>query len=308
MKKNWTKIALALGATIMVASITWEYARTTADYTYLVTPWSMRGYESVHGWIILVAGVLLLIGGLFVSMERSMKPHYSAIIVGYIVAATTLFAMFFAKETVTITFAPVLTILISVLLASAIALALRSVLGETVKWLSRALLTFIPLFVLFFALFGLTATGNTVTAQTWVLVLVLFLALGMMSIAIRPIEMAANRMMIVLSLVGGAVVWLSAGAIRQSLIELQMETDQGNGLFGIAAPYKDTQAAAGWWLAGLGTFIIFVGAVGLWAKRRDVVAATARAKKQRIAAEKSTREIEEAAEAYARDHEGASAS
>jgi hypothetical protein len=169
-------------------------------------------------------------------------------------------------------------------------------------------LTFVPLFVIFFALFGLTLSGNTITAPTWALVLVLFLALGMMSIAIRPIEMAANRMMIVSSVVGGAVVWLSAGAIRQSLVELQFETDQGGGLFGIAAPYKDVQAASGWWVAGFGTFVIFIGAVGLWAKRRDVVAAAARAKKQRLAAEKSTKEIEDAAAAYARDHEGATIS
>jgi protein-S-isoprenylcysteine O-methyltransferase Ste14 len=87
-----------------------------------------------------------------------------------------------------------------------------------------------------------------------------------------------------------------------------METDQGAGVFGIGAQYKDTQAAAGWWLAGFGTFVIFIGAVGLWAKRRDIVAAIARAKKQRKAAEISTREIEEAAEAYAREHEGVSAS
>ncbi|MGI9667532.1 MAG: hypothetical protein ACR2N2_10570, partial [Acidimicrobiia bacterium] len=63
--------------------------------------------------------------------------------------------------------------------------------------------------------------------------------------------------------------------------------------------YKDTQAAGGWWLAGLGATILFVGAVGLWAKRRDVVAAIARARKQREAAETSAKEIADAAEAYA---------
>ncbi len=56
-----------------------------------------------------------------------------------------------------------------------------------------------------------------------------------------------------------------------------------------------------------GTFIVFVGAVGLWAKRRDIVAAIARAKKQREAAEESSREIQEAAEAYARENETAAA-
>lgn len=306
MKKNWTKVALALGPIIMIASISWEYARTTSDYTYLIQPWSMRGYENVHGWVIVVAGVLLLIGGLFTSMERSMQPRYSALIVGYIVVVTTLFAAFFARDSISITMSPVTVGLLSVLLAGAISLALRSLLGENSRWFKRALVTFTPLFIVFYFLFGATLSGSTITIPTWALVFVVFLALGSMSLAIKPMDMGANRMMILSAVVGGGLVWLRAGAIRQSLIELQMETDQGGGVTGIAAQYKDTQAAAGWWLAGFGTFVVFVGAIGLWAKRRDIVAAIARAKKQREAAEISSREIEEAAEAYAREHETAS--
>lgn len=308
MKKNWTKVALALGPIIMIASISWEYARTAADYNYLVQPWSMRGYESVHGWVIVLAGVLLLIGGLFTSMERSMQPRYSALIVGYIVVAATVFAAFFARDSISLTISPVTIGLLSVLLAAAISLALRSLMGENNRWLKRALVTFTPLVIVFYVFFGATLSGTTVTIPTWGMVFVVFLALGSMSLAIKPIDMGANRMMIVSAIVGGGLIWLRAGALRQSLIELQKETDQGGGLFGIAAQYKDTQAAAGWWIAGLGTFIIFVGAVGLWAKRRDIVAGIARAKKQREAAEISSREIQEAAEAYAQEHESASAS
>ncbi len=308
MKKNWTKIALALGPAVMIATIVWEYARTSADYNYLVQPWAMRGYETVHGWIIVVAALLLLLGGLFTSMERSMQPRNSALIVGYIVVATTGFTAFFARDSITGAISTLVIIVLSILLAAAISLSLRSLKGEDVRWLNRALVTFVPLLIVFFVLFNATVAGNTITMNTWLAVFVVFVSLGLMSLAIRPIEMGANRMMIIASVFGGAVVWLSAGAIRQSLINLQMETDQGNGVIGIAAQYKDTQAASGWWMAGLGTFIIFIGAVGLWAKRRDVVAAVARAKKQREAAETSAREIQEAAEAYAREHEGASAS
>ena len=298
MQKNWTKVALALGPAIMISTITWEYARTSSDYTYLVQPWSLRGFETVHGWIIVVAALLLLLGGLFTSMERSMQPRYSALIVGYIVVATTGFAAFFAKDTISLTISSLIIILLSLLLATAISLSLRSLMGEKNRFLRRALLTFIPLFLAFFLLLDATVSGSTITTPKWLLVFVVFLALGSMSLAIKPVDMGANRMMIIASIVGSAVVWLSAGAIRQSLIDLQMETDQGNGVIGIAAQYKDTQAASGWWLAGFGTFVIFVGAVGLWAKRRDIVAAIARAKKQLAAAEQSSREIEEAAEAY----------
>ncbi len=308
MKKNWTKIALALGPAIMIASVAWEYARTSSDYNYLVQPWALRGYDTVHGWIIVVAGVLLLIGGLFTSMERSMQPKYSALIVGYIVIGTTGFAAYFAKDTVTINLSTVTNVILSLLLAASLALALRSLLGGSNKWFKRALLTFIPLFLAFFFLFGATIAGNPVSLPTWALVFLVFLALGALSITIKPMDMGANRMMIIASVVAGFVVLLSAGAIRQTLINIQVTTDQGNGVVGIAAQYKDTQAAGGWWLAGFGTTVMFVGAVGLWAKRRDIVAAIARAKRQRAAAETSAKEIADAAEAYAREHEGASAS
>lgn len=307
MKRNWTKIALALGPAIMIASVAWEYASTDSGYNYLVQPWSLRGYETVHGWIIVVAGVLLLIGGLFTSTERSMQPRYSALIVGYIVIGVTGFTAFFAKDTVTINLSTVTNIILSLLLAASVALALRSLLGESNRLFKRALLTFIPLLLVFFFLFGATIAGNPVTLPAWTLVFLVFLALGGLSITVKPMDMGANRMLIIVSVVAATVVLLSAGAIRQSLIDLQMETDQGNGVLGIAAQYKDTQAAAGWWLAGFGTFVMFVGAVGLWAKRRDIVAAIARAKRQRAAAEKSAKEIADAAEAYAREHEGATA-
>lgn len=307
MKRNWTKIALALGPAIMIASAAWEYASTDSDYNYLVQPWALRGYETVHGWIIVVAGALLLIGGLLTSMERSMKPRYSALIVGYIVIGATGFAAYFAKDPVTIDLNTTTNIMLSIVLAASVSLALRSLLGQTNRWFKRALLTFMPLFLAFFFLFGATITGSPVTLAPWTLVFLVFLVFGALSITVKPMDMGANRMLIIATVVGWTVILLSAGAIRQSLVDLQMETDQGGGLFGIAAQYKDTHAAGGWWLAGLGTSVMFVGAVGLWAKRRDIVAAIARAKRQRVAAETSAKEIADAAEAYAREHEGASA-
>ena len=73
MKKNWTKIALALGPAIMVASAAWEYARMKPGDTFLTQPGSLRGYEMRHGWIIATIGVLLLIAGLMTSWEGSAK-------------------------------------------------------------------------------------------------------------------------------------------------------------------------------------------------------------------------------------------
>lgn len=292
----------------MIASIFWEYARTDPDYTFIIQPWAMRGYEMIHGSVIGAAALLLLIAAMLTSMKRAMKPVYSVLIVGYIVVAATGFAAVFATNTVTITLSPVMNVIASILLGSALALVLKSLFGETVKLLSRALLTFIPSALLFTLLFAVSIMGAPVSIPVWLLVLIVFLAIGSLFIAIQPIDMGANRMLIIASVAGWSLVTFSAGAIRQTLVDLQSVTDQGGGILGFAAPYKDTQAAGGWWLAGFGAFVAFIGAVGLWARRRDVVAAIARAKKQRVAAEQSAREIQDAADAYAREHESATAS
>lgn len=292
----------------MLASIFWEYARTSPDYNFLIEPWSVRGFEIVHGAVIGVAAALLLLGSLLTSMQRAMKPRNSALIVSYIVVAATGFTAMFARDSITITISPSTNVILSILLGSVLSLALRSLLGDSVKLLSRATLTLIPLSLVFFLLFAASIMDDPISVPAWLLVFIVFLTNGMLSIAIRPIDMGANRMLLMASVAGWGLVTFSAGAIRQSLIDIQMVTDQGGGVFGIAAPYKDTQAAGGWWLAGFGGFVMFIGAVGLWAKRRDVVAAVARAKRQRAAAEQSAREIQDAADAYAREHETTAAS
>jgi hypothetical protein len=142
----------------------------------------------------------------------------------------------------------------------------------------------------------------------WIVVLIVFLVMAGLSISIRPGNVAANRMMIFATVAGWGVVVFSAGAIRQSLITAQKAFLQTDGSAGVAAQYKDVQTAGGWWLAGLGVTIAWVGAIGLWAKRRDIVAALARARRQRAAAEESAREIQEALEAYEREQAQATAS
>jgi len=168
-------------------------------------------------------------------MERSMQPRNSALIVGYVIIGTTGFAAFFAKDPVTINLSTVSNVILSILLGASVSLALRSLLGESNRWFKRALLTFVPLFLAFFFLFGATITGSPIELAPWTLVLLVFLALGALSISIKPIDMAANRVLIIATVVGWTVIVLSAGAIRQSLINVQTSTDQGDGIIGIAA-------------------------------------------------------------------------
>jgi len=306
VKKNWTKIALAVGPATLIATIVWEYARTKPDYGFLIQPWAVRGYEAGnHGWIFVSMGGLLLVGGLLTSWEGSMKPSVSAGVTAYLLVAATGFTAFFTlgtpREELTVTISTVNATLISLLLAAALALSLRSLFRERSAIFKRALPVFIVTFAIFLALMSATVTGSEVTSKLWIVVFVVFLLVAALAISIKPNDVAANRMLIFTTVAAWAVVVLSAGAIRQTLVDAQNAFDQGGGVTGVAAQYKDTQAAGGWWLAGLAMTVLFVGAVGLWAKRRDIVAAMSRAKRQRAAAEQSAREIQEALEAFERE-------
>jgi hypothetical protein len=106
----------------------------------------------------------------------------------------------------------------------------------------------------------------------------------------KPSELAANRMLIFSTLAGGATIALSAAAARINLLGDQLALD------GIVGQYKDTQVTSGYFVALFGILVAFVGAVSLWAKRRDIIINQQRAEKQRAAAEASAAEIQAALE------------
>lgn len=305
MKKYWTKLAIALGPVTIIASVVWEFARTNPEYNLLIEPWAIRGYDTNFGVPYIVLGILLLIGGIATSWEGTLRDSVSATIAVYFIVAMTGYAFVFGNEELSISITGTMNLIMSMLLGAALALALRSLLGERMRVFKRALPLFVVFFLLFFVMFAILAVGTDLTVRPWAFVFFVTLLAGGLAVSIRPINMAANRMLIAASVAGWLVILLSGGAIRQNLVDEQMLTEQVSGAIGVSAPYKDTQAALGWWLAGLGVTILFVGAVGLWAKRRDIVAALARARKQRQAAEVSAREIEEAAAAYALEQEAA---
>jgi hypothetical protein len=299
VKKNWTKIAIALGPAIIIASVVWEVARVNPSFSFVIAPWSIRGYDSDHGAVYAALGILLLLGGLAVSWESAMRNRISIAISAYFVVASTAFAFILADREITLTVTTVMSVVVATILATATSLALRSILGQRIRFFRRAMPSFLIVFALVVGVLSATVVGSELELETWILVLFVALLSGGLSIAIQPIGLAANRALIVASVAAWAVIVMSAGAMRQHLIETQMATVQADGTTGLSAQYKDVQAAPGWWLAGLGATILFVGAVGLWARRRDIVATHARARRQRAAAEVSAREIQEAAEAYA---------
>ena len=308
MKKNWTKIAIALGPVIVIASVVWEYARTNSSYGFVVTPWAMRGYELDQGQIFVVASVLALVAGLATTWERATRPAVAAAITAFIVIAATVFTAFYGSRTITINLTVFANAVFSFIIAASVSLSLRSLFGERIRFFKRALPVGFALFVIFLGIFHVTILGVEATFTTWIVVFVVFLLFAGLALSIQPTAMAANRMLILVSIALWSLVVFSAGAVREALIQTQSETVQAGGVVGISAQYKDTQAALGWWVAGFGCTVMFIGAVGLWAKRRDVIAAIQRARKQRAAAEKSAKEITDAAEVYAQEQAAAASS
>lgn len=292
MKKNWTKIAVALGPALIIASVFWEFARMQPDYKFLIEPWAMKGTEMVHGDVFLAVGIALLIAGVATSWEQATKPLNSALIVLFIVASSVGIAAVFGDKDVSLTINPVWAGMLSLVFGAGLAVGLRSRLGDRFSFLKRALPMFVVLFAVIYALIAATTLNSTVTMASWTAILVVMGFFGALTTVLKPLDMAANRMLILGTVAVWATITASAGAMRSTLMTTQLE------LNGISAQYKDTQAASGWWIAGFGVTLAFFGAVGLWAKRRDFVAAIARAKKQRAAADKSTREIQEALDAY----------
>ena len=139
--------------------------------------------------------------------------------------------------------------------------------------------------VLYAALLG---TARSALPVVWVSIGALLLV-GV-AVTGKPAELAANRMLIFSIVAGGAAISLSAAASRSALLDAQLELD------GIAGQFKDTQVTSGWFVALFGMFLAFLGAVSLWAKRRDIIINQQRAERQRLAAEASAAEIQAALE------------
>lgn len=306
MKKNWTKIAIAMGPVIVIASVVWEYARTNSSFGFLIEPWAMRGYEFDQGQIFVVAAILALIAGVATTWEGATRPAVAASITAFVVIAATVFAAVYGSRTVTVNMTVVANVVLSFIIASSVSLSLRSLFGERVRLFKRALPIGLVIFAVFIGIFHVTILGREATFTTWVVVFIVFLLFGGLALSIQPTAMSANRMLILVSIALWSLVVFSAGALRETLVQTQATTLQSSGAIGVSAQYKDTQAALGWWLAGFGCTLMFIGAVGLWAKRRDIISAIQRARKQRAAAEKSAKEIADAAELYAQEQAAAS--
>jgi len=304
VKQNWSKIAIALGPSIVMAAIAWEMARTNPAYNFLVEPWALNGYEMDQGWMYFAVGVVLLLTALAVMPKRAVEVPYSAAVVAFATVASTVLALVYGPESVSITFSGIVVAILTLILTLMIYRTFKSLVLPRVPALDRFIIRIaigLGTLVAVFLILSLSVGRSAVETNTGVAAFLAVGLLGLFALATSPHGLAANRTLIYGSVLGGAVIGMSGGSLRTTLLEAQVAA------IGVSGQYKDVQVGMGWFIALFGIMILFVGAVALWATRRDFIIARSRAKEQRAAAEKSAREIRESYEQYEREKAAAAA-
>ena len=304
MKRDVARIIAIVGALVVIISVVWESARMQPDNNYFVDPWAIRGFESIHGVVFATIGIALLLAVLAVSSSFIKDARHSIYVVAGIVLATTVITGVFAgDETLQLRSNSIATTALALLLAYTIYRGIgRWAQRESMEnreangaWFKGGrgiiVLIVIALATLFIVrLFVTQVLNNSFSLNPAVGMFLLMGLFGVMVSFMNPTIMAASRMMLIAPLVAGTAIGFSAAAIRSTLIRHQAELVT-NGVQGIPGQYRDTQVTWGYFLANIGVVLVFIGAVMLWARRRDIVQAQQRAAKQRAAAEESAAEL-----------------
>jgi len=332
---NKTRWVAPTGALLVIVAVVFEFARMKPANQYLVEPWSLRGYEMTIGALYIAVGVALLIGILLVVWPRSEETMIGTAIVAYLGLAAVVIVAVFARDevvdpetgaivrdaagevayeaaTITFTMTDFYAILISFLLALIMTRMLKGPLTEheglkrrfgTIRVFAGLLIFAVSFAVAFFAI-KLLAGGDEISLLAWVAILVVAILLVTLSLVTKPRQLASNRMLIYATLLAAVAVGFVGGAMRSTLIRAQTETFEAGVEAGLEADllfspgrYQDTQVTSGYFLANIGILMVFIGAVALWAKRRDHILNLQRADRQRQAAQLSAEEIQAAIDA-----------
>ena len=291
MKRYRPQMLLLLGAAIAMGSIAWELTRMHPQTSYIVDPWSLRGFETVHGSVTFTIGALVFVAGLLTTLEISLKPLYSRLIAALMALGAIGMAVIYGDAERTMGGG-----IVGWALAAAAAYILlkagADLLTKVLAQVSSTVMSVIRLaiFLLLTVVLNLLIFGSSRSAEPVVWIAVAAVLLLGLAVTGRHAELSANRMLIFSTVGGGLAITVSAAASRVNLLAAQVEQS------GISGQYKDTQITSGYFLALFGMLVAFVGAVSLWATRRDVIINRIRAERQRSAAEASAAEIQAALE------------
>jgi hypothetical protein len=279
------------GSLLIVISALWEYARMNPDYRFIVEPWSLRGYETTQGRVVVAIGIGLLLLSV-ATLRENASLTFAATAAGIAWLAAIFIADLADPDPVDLELAVPVAIALTavgswIVVASGFALA-----GDRIPTSRRSLIRagawIVITLIVYLVLVAPNIVGSSSTMEVPVLIAIAYGIALLGAVAGRPQELSTVRVLLV-SVVGGWIyITTMAGSVRSSLVTEQMAET------GIAASYKDTQITSGIMIAFIGSLIVFAGAASIWAERRDRLTVLARAKRQHEAALESAAELESA--------------
>jgi hypothetical protein len=269
---------------IMAASVLWEYVRVEPTYRFVIEPWSLRGYELSQGLVIAAGAIGIAILTLLISrgvIKETLASSATAI--GFVALGGVVLAILADAKEVKMPF-PVHVALAAIGGVVTIALLERFIPEE---WQKRRRLARFGMWLVGFVvlLFGVVGPLLQNEQPFWVFVALAGVMLGGLVLFRPPAQLAGLRMTINAIVAIWIMSMTMAASLRQALMEQQFEQN------GISASILDLQITSGVLIAWFGGLLGFVGAVGLWAKRRDQIIAHERARKQQAAARESQEQL-----------------
>lgn len=284
--KNRPLTLLVIGVVLMGTSPAWEYARVRPDYPFLVSPWSMRGYEFTQGLVIAACSAAILVLALLLS--RGVVKETTAHAAG-VVAFVTLFAtgVGIATGIDGVVVGGLGLIMLAFLGASVLGIVGARFYAEgTAKWIRNASKVGIWLVGTAAILLGiLRPLFGGKERPLWLVLLVVFAILGTFTLLRPPRALAPWRSVINSIFAVWIIATTMASSLRAELSQLQFATN------GVGAEVTDIGITSGVLIAWGGGLLALVGAIGLWAKRRDEIAAHERARRQQEAARESEKQL-----------------
>lgn len=287
--KNRILALTGIGLLLLGTSLFWEYVRLRPTYRFVIRPWSLRGYETTQGIVIAVGALLLLVLVVLVAngvIKESLV--HSVALAGFVTATATVIAILSDARDVTL--AGVAILMLALLATWALDIALVRFawgrLSRRQRRMTRVAVWAVGSLILLLAVFVPIFGGEE--RPGWLVTLVAFGLVSVVSVLRPPTGLAPHRMIINGVVAVWAVTITTPAALRVTLLQEQFETT------GVAAELADAQITSGLIIAWVAGLIAFSGAVGLWAKRRELIDARDRARRQLEAAAESEAELRSA--------------
>ena len=282
--KNRPLALTVIGMFIMAQSIAWEYVRVKPNFRFLIDPWSFRGYEVTQGVVIAATAVVIAVLAVLLSYGILKETLAHSIIgVATLVGFAVVVAIITDANDVKIPF------IIHIILSVVGAVVIRSLLEDFIpeSWSKRRRATRIGIWLAGFLVTLFAVAGPLLQNEQpfWIFIAVAGLIMGALAVFRPPQALAGWRMLIN----GIVAIWVMSmtmsASLRVTLEQAQLDTT------GLTAEVKNLQITSGVLWAWFGGLVAFVGAVGLWAKRRDEIIAVERARKQQEAARESESQL-----------------